>query len=295
MEGAGFGTAANTRLLFDQMPATVLSVTATRLTAIVPYALDGKTFTQAQVQSAGVLSNPVWFVVAPTSPGIYTVDGSGTGQALALNQDGTPNSPSNPAAVGSTITFYATGAGQTIPPGADGVLHRSGPAAPYNNVAIFIAESYISGPQFNVGPAPGFPADVFTVKAVVPNPTGLNLPNLVQVQIEIGSVVSQAQPLIFGSSTVEIGIKPKADDLVQYRTDGRNAPLGSLYSPTFDISVMGCTTRLRPLARHQRNSSELRDGTRIPAPANSSAAAIIAWRSVFVSATVCPKNASELA
>jgi uncharacterized protein (TIGR03437 family) len=207
VEGAGFGTAANTQLLFDQMPATMLSVTATRLTAIVPYALDGKTFTQAQVQSAGVLSNPVWFVVAPTSPGIYAADGSGTGQALALNQDGTPNSLSNPAAVGSTITFYATGVGQTIPPGADGVLHRSAPAAPFNNVAIFIAESYISGPQFNVGPAPGFPADVFTVKAVVPNPTGLNLPNLVQLQIEIGSVVSQAQPLIFGSSTVEVAIK----------------------------------------------------------------------------------------
>jgi uncharacterized protein (TIGR03437 family) len=171
------------------------------LTAIVPYALNGKTYTQVQVQSAGTLSNPVWFVAAPTSPGIYTADGSGTGQALAYNQDGTRNSLSNPAAVGSKITFYATGVGQTLPPGVDGVLHRSAPAAPINAVAVFIASQYISGPQYNVGTAPGLPADVFTVEAVVPNPTGVSLPALVPVQIMIGGVTSQ------GSSTVEIAIK----------------------------------------------------------------------------------------
>lgn len=211
VEGAGFGTAANTQLLFDQTPATLLSVTANRLSAIVPYALAGKTFTQAQVQSGGALSNPMWLVVAPTSPGIYTADGSGVGQALALNQDGTANSISNPAAVGSTITFYATGVGQTIPPGIDGVLHRSAPAAPVNTVAVYIAGLYISGPQFNVGPAPGFPADVFTVQAVVPNPAEFNsvsLPGLVPLQIAIGGVISQdvAYPFM-GDPTVEIAVK----------------------------------------------------------------------------------------
>jgi uncharacterized protein (TIGR03437 family) len=199
VEGAGFGTAANTQLLFDQTPATLLSVTPTQLSAIVPYALDGKTATQAQVQSGGVLSNPMWLVVAPASPGIYTANGTGTGQALAFNQDGTANSASNPAAVGSTVTFYATGAGQTIPPGVDGVLHRSAPAAPVNQASIFIAGLYISGPQYYVGSASGFPADVFTVEAVVPNTTVFNLPGLVPLQITIGGAQSQ--------SGVEIAIK----------------------------------------------------------------------------------------
>jgi len=199
VEGAGFGTAENTQLLFDRTPATVLSVTPTHLSAIVPYALDGKTSTQAQVQSGGTLSNPVWLVVAPTSPGIYTVNGSGSGQAMAFNQDGTANSVSNPAAVGSTITFYATGVGQTIPPGVDGVLHRSAPAAPANTVAIYIAGLYVSGPQFNVGPASGFPADVFTATVVVPNITAFSLPAVVPVQIVIGGVPSQ--------SAVQIAIK----------------------------------------------------------------------------------------
>jgi uncharacterized protein (TIGR03437 family) len=178
------------------------------LTAIVPYALDGKTFTQVQVQSAGILSNPIWFVVAPTSPGIYSVDGSGTGQALAFNQDGTPNSLRNPAAVGSTITFYATGVGQTIPPAADGVLHRSAPAAPANSVAIFIGGLYIYGPGFNVGPANGFPADVFTVQAVIPNPAAYTLPGLIPIQIQLGGVASQGVGGPLGSSNVEIAVKP---------------------------------------------------------------------------------------
>jgi uncharacterized protein (TIGR03437 family) len=212
VEGAGFGTAANTQLLFDQTPALLLSVTANRLTAIVPYALAGTTVTQAQVQSGGALSNPMWIVVEPASPGIYAANGSGTGQALGFNQDGTANSISNPAAVGSTITFYATGVGQTIPPGIDGVLHRSAPAAPVDTVAIYIAGLYISGPQFNVGPAPGFPADVFTVQAVVPNPaefnSGITLPGLVPVQIAVGGVPSQGQSYPYlGSSTVQIAVK----------------------------------------------------------------------------------------
>lgn len=199
VQGAGFGTAANTQLLFGQTPATLLSVTPTQIGAIVPYALDGETSTQAQVQSGGVLSNAMWLVVAPTSPGIYTVNGTGTGQALAFNQDGTANSAGNPAAVGSTITFYATGTGQTIPPGLDGVLHRSAPVAPVNPAAIYIAGLYVSGPQYYEGPAPGFPADVFTVKAVVPNPIAFNLPSSVPVQIAIGGAMSQG--------SVQIAIK----------------------------------------------------------------------------------------
>jgi hypothetical protein len=83
------------------------------------------------------------------------------------------------------------------------------PAAPVNSVAIYIDNSYISGPQFNVGSAPGFPADVFTVNAVIPGPNPLSpvtLPGLVQVQIAIGGVVSQGQIPFVGYSTVEIAV-----------------------------------------------------------------------------------------
>jgi uncharacterized protein (TIGR03437 family) len=42
------------------------------------------------------------------------------GQALAINQDGTVNTPANPAARGSVLTFWATGQGTTQPASGDG-------------------------------------------------------------------------------------------------------------------------------------------------------------------------------
>ena len=39
-----------------------------------------------------------------------------------LNEDFTVNSPANPAARGSILQIFATGEGQTDPPGVDGKL-----------------------------------------------------------------------------------------------------------------------------------------------------------------------------
>jgi IPT/TIG domain-containing protein len=47
--GSGFGSDA--RLLFDSWPALILSRTPERLTAVVPYALEGKTVVQSHVES----------------------------------------------------------------------------------------------------------------------------------------------------------------------------------------------------------------------------------------------------
>lgn len=46
--------------------------------------------------------------VAATALGVFTAGGS---QGLIVNADGTLNSASNPAAAGSIVYFYATGAG----------------------------------------------------------------------------------------------------------------------------------------------------------------------------------------
>ena len=122
--------------------------------------------------------------------GIFTVNGTGAGQALAFNQDGTRNSQSSPAPVGSIVTFYATGAGQTVPPGVDGVLARATPANPALPITAFIAYNQVSSIQFSVGPAPGFPADVLAVRATVP-PLGLEPPGQVMVELVENGVPSQ--------------------------------------------------------------------------------------------------------
>jgi uncharacterized protein (TIGR03437 family) len=50
------------------------------------------------------------------------MDGSGRGQAAALNEDGSLNSVSNPAPRGSIVVLYGTGIGATVPPSVDGAL-----------------------------------------------------------------------------------------------------------------------------------------------------------------------------
>ncbi|MBI4463165.1 MAG: hypothetical protein HY647_00540 [Acidobacteria bacterium] len=62
------------------------------------------------------------FRIVPTAPGIFTVLMNGQGQAAALNQDNSQNGNpqsilgAKPAARGSVIQIFATGAGETDPP-----------------------------------------------------------------------------------------------------------------------------------------------------------------------------------
>jgi uncharacterized protein (TIGR03437 family) len=54
--------------------------------------------------------------IAATAPGIFTLDGSGSGQAAALNYDAvttlfSENSGTNPVKVGQTVVLYLTGEG----------------------------------------------------------------------------------------------------------------------------------------------------------------------------------------
>ena len=55
-----------------------------------------------------------------------------------LNEDGTLNGPANPAAKGSVVVFYATGGGQTDPPGVDGEITRDVLSRPRLPVGVWI-------------------------------------------------------------------------------------------------------------------------------------------------------------
>ena len=120
----GNGLGGVQSVLFNGVSAPLLYATPSQAGAVVPYAIAGSSVNLA-VQSANAASAPVAVAVAATSPGIFTLDSTGRGQAAALNQDGSPNGVNAPAPAGSVISFYATGEGQTKPAGIDGK-----PAAP---------------------------------------------------------------------------------------------------------------------------------------------------------------------
>ena len=110
----------NTRVLFDGVPAPLLFARSDQVNAVTPFALAGKSSTQVQIEYAGVKSQALSVRVAGATPGIFTVDSSGSGQAAALNEDNSYNTPSNPAHPGSIVVLFATGAGPLNPVPEDG-------------------------------------------------------------------------------------------------------------------------------------------------------------------------------
>lgn len=108
------------QILFDGKPATLLYAQAGQVSDIVPYEVAGQTSTQVVVEYNGQQSSAFTLPVAASAPALFTDDTSGKGQGAVLNQDGSLNSPSHPAAPGSVVVLYGTGAGQTNPPGVDG-------------------------------------------------------------------------------------------------------------------------------------------------------------------------------
>ncbi len=72
------------------------------------------------------ISSAFTVAVAATSPGLFSYNATGAGQAAAINVvDGTLNTAANPVKTGAYISFYATGEGQTTPSGVDGKLAAS--------------------------------------------------------------------------------------------------------------------------------------------------------------------------
>src|SRR4051812_42433573 len=102
-------TLSEVQLLFDDVPAPLIYVSQSQVSAMVPYAVAGKAAVQVRSVYRGVTSDPVSKSVASTAVGVFTADASGKGQVSLSNSDGSINSSSSPAARGSYVTFYLTG------------------------------------------------------------------------------------------------------------------------------------------------------------------------------------------
>jgi uncharacterized protein (TIGR03437 family) len=156
---------AGTQVLFDGLAAPIIYTQASQVSVVVPYGVIGRT--QVQVVYQGQSSNPVLIPVATVMPGIFTADASAQGQGSILNQDGTVNSASNPAPVGSYVSVYATGEGLTSPAGIDG--KPAGSPAPRPVVQPITAT--VGGLPAQVqyaGGAPGLVAGVLQANVQIP-------------------------------------------------------------------------------------------------------------------------------
>ncbi len=104
-----------------------------------------------------------------------------------MNQDGSLNSSSNPAPIGSIVTLFVTGEGQTTPAGVDGKIAGSVPLPQVVQPVSVTIGNTVASIAYG-GAAPGEVAGVMQLNVVVP--PGVTPGDAVLVQITIGGVTS---------------------------------------------------------------------------------------------------------
>ena len=129
-------TAANRQLVSnDDLQAPIYYISPTQVNFQVPSnAPVGSVRIAVRTADTGELVAGGSLLVSSAAPGIFTANSGGTGQAAVNNQDGTTNSSSNPAPVGSIVSIYATGQGQVSPAVIDGTAAGSSPLS--NTIAV---------------------------------------------------------------------------------------------------------------------------------------------------------------
>ena len=179
---------AGTSVLFDGTAAPLLYASPNQINAIVPYGVSGNASTQLSVTANGQTIAAVSEAVSPASPAIFTLDSTGTGGGAILNQDSSVNSLSNPAAKGSIVSLFATGAGLTNPPSLDGEITGSVLASPVLPTSVQIGG--LDAKILYAGAAPGLVTGVIQVNALIPD--GAASGAAVPVVLGIGSARSQS-------------------------------------------------------------------------------------------------------
>jgi uncharacterized protein (TIGR03437 family) len=97
---------ADTSVFVNGVRAPLLYVSNGQINAQVPVSTANGTAT-VTVVSSGAATPAGSFQVIPAAPEVFV---AGANRLLALNQDGSPNSESNPAASGSVLQIFLTGA-----------------------------------------------------------------------------------------------------------------------------------------------------------------------------------------
>jgi uncharacterized protein (TIGR03437 family) len=184
----GSVTASNgsTEVLFDGTPAPILYTSAGQVNTVIPCSVAGHSSTQMMVEYLGVQSAPMTVALSPAAPGIFTDDGSGTGQGAILNQNYSFNSASNPAPRGSIAIFYATGVGPTSPC-VDGKIYESD--FPTLTLPVIVGVGGTGAQVLYAGQAPYLVSGVAQLNVVIPSDAGTGV---VPLTLVVDGIFSKA-------------------------------------------------------------------------------------------------------
>jgi uncharacterized protein (TIGR03437 family) len=192
----------NVTVTFSGVNAPILYVSLNQITVQVPYEVTVGPGQPVIVSYAGNLPAVTTVTVAATAPGIFSADGSGLGEAAAINTGATSglvtlNSTTNPANIGDTVSLFLTGEGNYNP----------APLAGLSNTGFIIPVGFTPLPQMSplptvtiggvnasagisyAGPVPGSILGVLQINVVVP--LGSSTGQAVPVAVVIGGVSAQ--------------------------------------------------------------------------------------------------------
>ncbi len=152
----GSGFSANARVTFDGHAAPIVYTRSTQINLVTPYEIVGKTSTSMVVQAAGAQTAPQSIPVAAASPGIFMV----------VNPNGKANATVNPAPRASVVVLYATGFGETNPPGVDGKISTSPYPKPV--LAVTVTVGGVNAHLLYCGAEPNVISGMMEVKVQLP-------------------------------------------------------------------------------------------------------------------------------
>jgi uncharacterized protein (TIGR03437 family) len=170
---------AGVQVTFNGIASPLMYVQDAQINAISPWALAAGGNVNVCVVYGGTPSNCITRPVLSAHPGVFTLDGV---YAAAVNQDGSFNSASHPAPVGSLVSVFATGLGPISPAQPDGSF--IGVPLPANTLPDFVYwwfDTFFIGSVTETttvsyaGPAPFEVAGMSQVNFVVQNTTQQNL------------------------------------------------------------------------------------------------------------------------
>jgi len=173
---------------FDTTQAPLYYASGSQVNLQVPWEVSGQTQTTINATSNGQVGAAQTVSLATYAPGIFSMNGQGTGQGAIVDAiSGRLLDPSNPAIAGSTyVSIYCTGLGPVTNQPASGAASPSNPLAKTTTTPIVGIGNTGSQVLF-AGLAPGFVGE-YQVNALVP--AGVTPGNAVPVVVSIGGVYS---------------------------------------------------------------------------------------------------------
>ena len=164
----------NVEVLVNGTPAPLFYLGNSQINFQVPSSTPTTGSVEVTIErtDTGQILGDSYLAMNTVAPALFTLNSSGQGQVVALNQDNTVNGPTNPAANGTVIQFFGTGQGIVPNQPADGTAATGLSPTPYiPQVIIGSAAANNPLPAANVqysGLAPGL-VGVWQINALIPS------------------------------------------------------------------------------------------------------------------------------